>query len=212
MTSTTNRLKIVAAESVAQRWLMPRLPAFGVAHPGLTVEVETARHGSGAAPTEFDLWIAYAHDAAVPDAVRLTAETLYEDRLVPVCSPTLVETRGTPSSAADLLGWPLLYGLGGDADWASWFASQGCGCGPDLSRAWGFGLYSMVVRAAVAGMGAAVGHAELVAPEMCAGDLVAVLDRGTDAPTRCCLFTAPRSRPRGAVRAFRRWMVSRPAT
>lgn len=209
--TSPERLKIVAADSVAQRWLMPRLPAFSVAHPGLTVEVETARHAPSAATAEFDLWIAYAHDAAVPAAVRRTAETLYEDRLLPVCSPLLLDTRGSPSSAADLHGWPLLHGLGGDGDWAYWFAGQGCGRGPDLSRAWGFGLYGMVVRAAVAGVGAAVGHAELVAPEMDAGDLVAVLDRDTDAATRCCLFTAPRSRRRRAVRAFRRWMADPPA-
>ena len=75
----------------------------------------------------------------------LLEETLYEEELLPVCSPALLAARGRP----------LLYDLGWDADWSYWFARQGEPT-PDLSRASGFRLYSMLVQAAVHGIGAAL--------------------------------------------------------
>ena len=87
----------------------------------------------------------------------LLEETLYEEELLPVCSPALLAARGRPRTPADLGGWPLLYDLGWDADWSYWFARQGEST-PDLSRASGFRLYSMLVQAAVHGIGAAIGR------------------------------------------------------
>ena len=55
----------------------------------------------------------------------LWEETLYEEQLLPVCSPALLEGRRRPRGPAGLHHWPLLYDLGWDADWAYWFARQG---------------------------------------------------------------------------------------
>ena len=66
---------------------------------------------------------------------------------MPVCSPALLAARGRPRKPADLQAWPLLYDLGWDGDWAYWFGRQGEST-PDLSRASGFRLYSMLVEPA----------------------------------------------------------------
>ena len=95
----------------------------------------------------------------------LIEETLYEESLLPVCSPTLLATRGRPESPADLQAWPLLYDLGWDGDWAYWFARQGQSR-TDLSRASGFRLYSMLVHNAVNGIGAAIRRSMLIASEL----------------------------------------------
>ena len=74
---------------------------------------------------------------------------------------------------------------------------------PDLSRASGFRLYSMLVDAAVEGMGTAIGHPAVIAREMQRGALVPVFDRQVEAPARCCLITTADSRRNAGVQAFR---------
>ena len=87
----------------------------------------------------------------VPEEL-LFDQTLYADQLLPVCSPALLAVRGRPRGPADMQDWPLLYDLGWDADWSYWFARWGEPT-PDLSRASAFRLYSMLVHAAVNGIG-----------------------------------------------------------
>ena len=74
---------------------------------------------------------------------------------------------------------------------------------PDLSRASGFRLYSMLVDAAVEGMGTAIGHPAVIAREMQRGAVVPVFDRQVEAPARCCLITTADSRRNAGVQAFR---------
>ena len=137
----------------------------------------------------------------------LLEEPLYEECLLPVCSPALLAARGRPESPADLQDWPLLYDLGWDGDWAYWFARQGQST-TDLSRASGFRLYSMLVRNAVNGVGAAIGRSMLIAPELERKTLVPVFEQQAGAPERCCLITTAASRRRPEVQAFREWVLS----
>ena len=123
-----------------------------------------------------------------------------------MCSPALLAARGRPRTPAELGGWPLLYDLGWDADWSYWFARQGEST-PDLSRASGFRLYSMLVQAAVHGIGAAIGRSMLIARELESRTLVPLFDRQAEAPERCCLITTAASRQRPEVRAFREWVL-----
>ena len=78
---------------------------------------------------------------------------------------------------------------------------------PDLSRASGFRLYSMLVQAAVHGIGAAIGRSMLIARELESRTLVPLFDRQAEAPERCCLITTAASRQRPEVRAFREWVL-----
>ena len=202
----TRRLKLVSVESFAEKWLMPRLAEFRLSHPDIVIELETDHRGVDPARRDFDIWIAYVGETAAPRPEGQFEETLYEEALLPVCSPALIEARGRPGDPLDLHDWPLLYDLGWDGDWSYWFARQGKPA-PDLSRALGFRLYSMVVDAAVAGMGTAVGHSAVIAGELERGALVPLFERQVDAPARCCLITTADSRRTPRVRAFREWLL-----
>ena len=205
------RVRIVSVEAVAQKWLVPRLASFKAAHPDIAIELETNHRGVDPAQHDFDAWLAYTGETAAPRPVTrredtLLEETLYEEDLLPVCSPILLAARGRPRRPADLHRWPLLYDLGWDADWSYWFARQGAPT-PDLSQASGFRLYSMLVEAAVHGLGAAVGRRMLIARELARGDLVPLFKRQAEAPERCCLITTAASRQRPEVQAFRQWIL-----
>ena len=87
-----------------------------------------------------------------------------------------------------------------------WCARQGQAT-PDLARASGFRLYSMLVQAAVTGLGAAIGRPMLIARELERRTLVPLFDRRAEAPERCCLITTAAARQRPEVRAFRAWIL-----
>ena len=205
------RVRIVSVEAVAEKWLMPRLAGFAAANPDVAIELETNHRGVNPQRRDFDAWLAYTGETAAPRPLtraedRLYEDTLYEEELRPVCSPALLAERGRPLKPGDLHDWPLLYDLGWDADWSYWFARQGQ-LSPDLSRASGFRLYSMLVRAAVNGIGAAIGRPMLIAQELKQGTLVPLFDHQTQAPERCCLITTAASRRRSEVQTFRNWIL-----
>ena len=205
------RFRIVSVEAVAEKWLVPRLATLKAAHPGVALELETNHRGVDPDRRDFDAWFAYTGETAAPRPVTsreytLLEETLYEEDLLPVCSPALLAVRGRPRGPADLGGWPLLYDLGWDADWSYWSARQGQST-PDVSRASGFRLYSVLIQAAVHGIGVAIGRPMLIARELESRTLVRVFDRQAETPERCCLITTAASRQRPEVQAFREWVL-----
>ena len=209
-------VRIVSVEAVAEKWLVPRLADLEATHPGIAIELETDHRGVDPDRRDFDAWIAYTGVTAAPRPVArrqdtLIEETLYQEHLTAVCSPTLLAARGRPNSPADLQGWPLLYDLGWDTDWAYWSACQNQPS-PDLTQASGFRLYSMVIDAATHGLGAAIGRPVLIAPELENGTLVPVLNHQADTPERCCLITTTASRQRPEVQAFRHWILQQGRT
>ena len=205
------RLRIISIEAVAEKWLIPRLGTLIEAHPDITVELDTGHHSVDADGRDFDAWIAYTGETAAPRPVTeqgdiLIEETLYEENLIAVCSPALLAERGRPSSPADLHDWPLVYALGWENDWAYWSACQNQRA-PDLSQASAFRLYSMVVDAALSGLGVAIGRSALIEGELEQGELVPVLDHQTRAPRRCCLMIKAAARQEPQIQAFRRWIL-----
>ena len=115
------------------------MATFTAAHPDIALEIETNHRGVDPDRRDFDAWLAYTGETAAPRPVTrredtLLEDTLYEEQLLPVCSPALLAARGRPPGPAALGGWPLLYDLGWDADWAYWCARQGQPT-PDLARA-----------------------------------------------------------------------------
>ena len=197
-------LRLVAVEAFAEMWLMPRLAPFRSAHPEIVIEFETSlsdHHAVDPVRREFDVWIAFV--ASVPRTVQ--SEVLFEETLVPVCSPALLASRERPERPADLHGWPLLYDLAWDDYWAHWFARKEGGA-PDMSQASGYRLYSMMIQAAVEGMGVALGHSLLVAPYLKRGTLVALFEPPVAAPARYFLAIAPGSGAKPEARAFLDWL------
>ena len=185
-------------------WLMPRLGAFRSAHPEIVIEFETSLgdyHEVDSARREFDVWIAFV--ASVTRSLQ--SEVLFEETLVPVCSPAFLASRVRPQGPADLHEWPLLYDLAWDDYWAHWFASWAAGP-PDMSQASGYRLNSMMVQAAVEGMGVALGHSLLIAPYLQRGALVELFEPPVAAPARYYLVLAPGSEKKPEARAFRDWL------
>ena len=196
-------LKIVAVEVVAANWLLPRLPEFKATHPDLVIEVDTDHGEPDPVRREFDVWIAFENETQR----ALHSETLFDEALIPVCNPVLLEKRAPPRRPGDLRDWPLLYALASESCWAYWFAHVGLPP-PDLSRATGLGLHGMVVDAAIGGMGVALGHASMLARELERRTLVSLFDARVAVPARYHVVTAPASRDKPAAQGFRDWLLA----
>ena len=208
---SVRRLSLVAVESVADRWLMPRLSGFKALEPDIVIEIETDLAGTEPQRQGVDLWITYySGESRAPSGPEMHHETLFEETMFPVCSPALLEARSRPARAGELHRWPLLYHLGWPSDWLHWFAAHGA-TAPNLSHASGFRLSSMLVRAAVDGMGVAIGRQTIIERELQQGTLVPLLDRRTGPRSNCCLVSTATAMSRPEVRAFRDWILKEAA-
>ena len=195
-------LRIVATEVVAKSWLMPRLAEFKAARPDITIEFEIDDREIGADGRDYDAWIAFTNEVEQTPH----AETLFEEALVPVCSPAFLSARGPLRKPHHLREWPLLYNFEWESYWAYWFAHHDAPP-PDLTRASGFRLYSMTVQAAVHGMGVALGHSAMIAHELERGSLTALVEPDAAVPARYVLKVPPSARNNAEVRAFRDWAM-----
>ena len=200
------RLNVFVVELIAERWLVPKLAAFKASHPDIAITAETDQVAADPARDDVDVWITYGSHEGVPDEATARRDTLFEEALLPVSSPALLRSRGRPRGPADLHSWPLVFHLAWPRDWSHWFAAQGYPP-PDLSHASGFRLCSMLFRAAVEGMGAAVAHRRVIARELDQGTLVPLFDRQEEALASCCLITTFAAMKKPEVRAFREWIL-----
>ena len=193
----TGALKLVAGHAIAERWLMPKLLDFTAVQPKVRFTLEIDDGAVEPGRREFDFWFAFTDE--VGDGP--IAETLFGESVTPVCSPRFLAERGRPSDPKELRAFPLLYDFAWKRYWALWFECQGLPA-PSLGGASGFGRYTLAVAAAVGGMGIALGHSRMIAPELERGTLVEVFKSAVPVPERYVLAIAPGARHRAEVHGY----------
>ncbi len=195
------RVRLTALHSWAQSWLIPRLPGFFAAHPGIRLRLETE-----IALTRFD-------DVGPDLGIRhgpghwqgLSAIHLMPDALFPVVSPDL-RARTTIESPADIARLPLIADLTRQG-WSDWFRAAGLH-GARVDERFIVSDSIDALRAAASGIGAALARETIVAPWIARRELVAL--PGPVLPTRWEYYIVfPEHRPlRPAAREFVDWLVA----
>lgn len=195
-----NRVRINTLHSLTYTWLLPRLPSLAAVHPHLRIQIDTE-----AALTRFD--------EGGPDlAIRhgeghwagLTAHHLMDELLFPVASPTMpgfAEAR----DAADVARLPLVRDLSRQG-WADWFRAAGVR-DARFDERHAFSDTTDALKAAVHGLGAALGRERIVAPYLEDGRLARL--PGPAMPARFGYFVVYPShrRLRPAARTFVDWLL-----
>lgn len=191
------RLRIAAPRSWAALWLVPRLGRFLDQWPGLRVDIEG---GNSDRPSEAETgWavIRYVRGGeGGPDGTLLSEEPLF-----PVCAPSLAADLRTH---ADLRRHRLLH-FQASADWIVWRAATGADI--DVAQGLSFSESVMVVQAAMAGQGVAMGRPSLVIEALRDGRLVCPLRPAVPSGDRYVLTAPKEGRGRRALRAFRNWLL-----
>lgn len=148
-------------------WLMPRLPRFVAAHPGITINLATRLKRFNFQTDGFDAAIHFgANDWRGAGHLRLCDESL-----VPCAAPDFL-ARHPVTAPADLLALPLLQIETRPGAWSDWFAANGITA--SLPRGMLFDQFAPMVEAAIRGLGVALLPGFMIEADLRAGNLVPV--------------------------------------
>ncbi|MEO3429241.1 transcriptional regulator GcvA [Pelagibius sp. CAU 1746] len=199
-------LHISVVPSFAAKWLLPRLSRFRERHPDIDVMVSANNTLVDFADGVFEMGIRYGPG----NYPGLRSDLLLSDEVFPICSPKLLAGAHPLKSPHDLRHHTLLHDEVSrhdeSPDWRSWLQAAGIE-GIDWRRGPGFSDSSMVIEAAAAGQGVALGHRWLAAADLESGRIV--MPFGPVVPSRFVYYVVspPALAERRRVRLFREWLM-----
>ncbi|MEM9652958.1 MAG: LysR substrate-binding domain-containing protein [Actinomycetota bacterium] len=201
-------VRLSVSTSLAGWWLLPRLPEFKLNHPDIEVRLTATDTDFGVDVDLLDLWI----PLGIVDRPSNEVTNLCDEKLIPVAAPNLAATVAFDEPAS-LLAAPLIHleeRYSPRFDWQRWFDRHGMDAGPRLPGD-RFNDYSLVIQAALDGLGVALGWHHIVADLVAEGRLVPLAEpMVTDRPF---VIVHPGHRPRTAgADAVLSWLVRAMAT
>lgn len=193
-------LTVSLMPSMASSWLVPRLPDFVARHPQVQVNLQSTTDLVDFARDDVDVALRFGggHWAGVH------AEHLFDEWITPVASPALARKLGK-ARLADLASCPLLGDPGNR--WPAWFEASGVGKPPARYVA-NFSDSETLHRAAVEGLGVALGRMTLARPLIQAGHLKALSRQRLRAEYTHYLVWPERAARKPAVQQFRDWVLA----
>lgn len=192
-------LRIAVLPTFANRWLIPRLPDFFASYPEIELNLSTRLDPFDFAQDPFDLAIHYGRDNW-PGARMVE---LFGEQMIPVAAPGFFATHALDRSD-NLPDVPLVHLDSRSDAWGDWFAAAGVAGQPRQDGRY-FDQYSMVIGAAVAGLGAAIVPYDMVAQELEAGVLMQLPGPGLSSAKRYYLVR-PHGAATQAVQDFETWL------
>lgn len=199
-------IAVSVTTAFATRWLVPRLSEFAARCPDVDVRVR-----AGGQPADFDL-------DEIDVAVRIgrggfagaVAVPLLEEYVVPVASPAFIRGHGL-RRAADLPKVPLLHDdsmrrVGRSTGWPMWVRAAKIRS-VDVSRGMHFDDGHLVLQAAVAGYGVALGRLTYALEELDAGRLKIPFGPALAPDLKYYLLVPQARSEEPTIDAFRTWLV-----
>jgi len=184
--------------SVASSWLIPRLPAFTGRHPEIELNLQSTSDVVDFDREDVDVAIRFG-PGGWPE---LRTHLLFEEWVIPVCRPELLR-RFPRAAGGDFTGVPLLRDLG--ERWHAWF--DRFGGAPPARWVAAFDDTDALQRAAMEGMGVALGRLTMARPMLESGRLVALTENRLPDRYSHYLVYPPRSESHPALVAFRTWIL-----
>ncbi len=204
-----NVIVVTAGPAFSAKWLAPRLYRFVAAHPQIDLRVAanlalTDFHGDG-----IDAAIRFGSG----DYPGLFSEILFEDVMLPLCSPSLLEGRSPIRTPVDLLHATLIHDeslvhIAPEApNWQSWLRQAGID-GVDVARGLRFNLADHAIDAAIEGAGVVLARKVLAQRDLDTGRLVAPFGMEVSVK-RAFYFVCPQGHEnRDTIRLFRQWLAA----
>ncbi len=189
-------------------WLIPRLGSFQKVRPGVEVRIAANDRVLNLDRERIDVSVRYCPPQTAPKG----AVWLFDEVLLPVCSPALLDAAGAPLREPKDLRHHVLLHLD-DPDnpspwltWRIWLEAAGVpGLRPSGSLA--FNYFDQTIRAALAGQGVALGRSVLVQDLLQDGSLVAPFVQRVRTDRGYCLVEAAHARGRPEVHSFVSWIT-----
>ena len=193
---------VAAFDSFTSAWIVPRLHKFRARFPDVDVRFIAKRQEDDALSTgEADIEIRYGSGGWN----NLQVELLFEEAVLPVCSPALLEQYGQPADISEIDRYPLIHDVF-VVDWDEFISRQSIDHRV-TRRGYGFTHSHLVKRACMAGLGIALGRWPLVAEELRSGELVRPFDAVLKLDAAYYLTCRRDMADKGEVKAFAYWLL-----
>ena len=206
VTADTGNLTLSVTPFFASAWLVPRLKSFQEAHPGIDLQILTSGALVDFSRDSVDLAVRHG----VGRYPGLRSYRVVSVEMVPVAAPPLVERLGTPAQSDELTRWPQVH----DVDrkgWSLWFQAQGIN-EVGVPRGPSFDDSGLLLSAVVAGQGAGLLPAAMVARDVAEGRLV-MLAKPTHMETFAYYLVYPEAKhDNPKISAFRDWILGAATT
>ncbi len=204
--SSSGVVTISVLPAFAAGWLVPRLARLRRLHPGLDVVVHAERRLVDFAREDVDLAIRFGRGPFKD----LVAHKLMDETVFPVASPRLLHGATPLTSFADLRRHVLLHHADADPlqpwmSWRAWFAREGL-AESEAARGLFFDDSLVLLAAAVAGQGIALGRGPHLGEHLAAGRLVRLFTANWRAEWSYYVVTPPAHAARAPVRQFIAWL------
>ncbi len=165
------RINVATDFAFAAFWLLPRLPEFRKLHPEIEIRVITSENEASVMASEMDVAIVFGDG----HYRNVYSQLLFQERVFPVCSPGFLDEYGPISSLNELAKSPLLrLSTNPENTWLNWkevfFTLNNTIEASDPVMI--FNNYTLLIQAAIAGQGVALGWGTLVDDLLSSGVLI----------------------------------------
>ena len=196
-------LTVSCTPGFASLWLCTHVAEFKLLFPDVLLSIVTPTRLDDVSHPGVDAFIAYG-DGHWP---RCVVELLSEVEFTPLCSPVLLNEIGGLAAPEDLVRTLLLH-LNDHEDWVRWFAAAG-GSVPALAQGVIFSDMNLVVAAASAGQGVALGDDLTCGQALKSGRLVRPFELAIRSTEAYYLVMEHHRGGYPALLAFSDWLKSR---
>ena len=156
----SSHVTLAASSAFAHYWMVPRLATFKAKNPQIDIRLQTTDRDIDLEAESITLGIRRGNgDWEGYDGFFLAPERIY-----PVCSPRLLAQSARPLTPEDLASRDLIHleePFRPRPTWSTWFAAQGIAFS-DRGQGLRLNDYALVIQAAIAGEGIAMGWHHVV--------------------------------------------------
>jgi LysR family glycine cleavage system transcriptional activator len=203
----SGEIVVSAPSTLLVKWLIPRLGLFAQEDPGVAVSVLAEDHLVDLSAGSADVAIRFGPGPYPGNHVTRLAT----DSLFPAVSPTLATKLAGKPSPRDLVELGLLADSAGEENgtgfsWDTW--ARGAGIDPALLKPRHyFNRSDLMIQAAIAGQGVALGRAFLTLGDIENKFLVVPTGPIVRMKSAYHFLTLPEKADAGKIKRFRNWMI-----
>jgi LysR family glycine cleavage system transcriptional activator len=200
--SRSKPLRLSVLQSFAGNWLVPRLPRFEAAHPGIDLRMEATTAYADFRRDPVDLAIRFGRGPWP----GLHSEPLLALEFFPVCRPARRKTSPL-RTPADLAAYTWLEEVHVPDAWPAWLRAAGV---PTIrpTRTLQYDNAQLMLEAAVAGQGVALATRVIADRYLDERRLVRPFDISAPSAVTYHLVARTEDLDKPPIRAFRRWLRS----
>lgn len=204
LAADNNIITINMLTTFAMRWLIPRLPEFQDRYPQLEIRLSTPSKEVDFKTESIDMAIYYG-EGHWPS---LHVDFLFDEYLVPVCSPALAAKYKKLSLLQTLVACKLIYVKTEERKnaWSAWLAALGLAEPKNAQRIY-FQNSMQAIEAAINGVGIAMAPELFVREDIRSKRLVKLSTTIAKAPSSFYLVCPEISLKQKKIQLFREWLL-----